>query len=347
MSEIEVMSSIEAGRVNFLRLIELLKLENRAMTPSEILEMLNRRDGRLSGDKVVQEIKDIRTVKSYIETLGKIYDQNKVLVMDKKFNTLKVRMGGSLGFSKSEVWMLIDLIYSLKYIDEKDRCKLVDTLISISGLPEIEFRNKLKKTEDEYDINSDESKSDFFKNIEVIYRARYGYSTVKKLKYKIEGSTRVVTPVLTVARNGSYYLICHFFDYSNLAYQRIELMKDVEIIENEISQIKATEEEIDNVKKALKCFAGDISGVMLRCNKSILTYIKDDFGENIEIDEDDDLEDYVIVTLNKVSREGIKIWAKCFLNDVTILEPIELAEELKIDLEESLKRYSSYLKENS
>lgn len=297
-------------------LLEILKEysdEENIMTMKDIITKM----GQLYGLKP-----DRRTIYSAIGILGDIgydvsmYDENKIGYYLR-----------SRDIERSEVLLLSDAVYSFPFISAKQSKTLIDKLQKgLSRHQRKRYRHlKIVKPEKKTDNKQ------VFLNIEVLDEAislkkqvsftymKYGLD--KKMHPRREKSY-IVNPYQLVYTNEHYYLVCNLDGYPNTSMYRIERMKDIEILDNDLTLDCNSEDVIDN---AVYGFTGKPEIITMICDIVIIDDIIEKFGNDVLIDKIDDT--HFKATL-KASSFGVKFWALQYLPYAEVIEPKQLRDDI-------------------
>ncbi len=88
-------------------------------------------------------------------------------------------------------------------------------------------------------------------------------------------------------------------------------------------------------------YSDEAQKIKFRMKKTLLSELFDwfDAGDIRFSDEDD----YEVTVHIPCSPKSMKIWAKQFANEVTVLSPVSLAKEIEEDLQNALNKYKSTL----
>ena len=293
-------------------LLEILKEysdEENIMTMKDIITKM----GQLYGLKP-----DRRTIYSALGILGDIgydislYDENKIGYYLR-----------SRDIERSEVLLLSDAVYSFPFISAKQSETLIDKLQhSLSKHQRKRYRHLT--------IAKPEKKTDnkqVFLNIEVLDEAislkkqvsftymKYGLD--KKLHPRRE-KPYVVNPYQLVFTNEHYYLVCNLDGYPNASMYRVERMKDIEILDTDLTMECDSNEVID---KAVYGFTGEPEIITMICENVIIDDVIEKFGNDVLLDKVDDK--HFKATL-KASPNGVKFWALQYLPYAEVVEPQNL-----------------------
>lgn len=172
-------------------------------------------------------------------------------------------------FSFDEINQLIEGILFLRTMDEKNKEKLVQKLLTITSKnfpkhsPYINNLTKeLKKSINGVYENSRIDDKAVKENLKIITNAigkenvtgkkiTFNFCTYNRnheVEYLLndEGNPKeyIVSPYYVILYNGKYYLICSAFDYTNVSIYRIDLMKNIQIAKTILSDGKTKSEFI-------------------------------------------------------------------------------------------------------
>lgn len=239
---------------------------------------------------------------------------------------------------KSEIYLLMDAIFSLAYID-RDQC--TELLRKIGKI-----QSKYQRSVDKYISQPDfyrskrTSNKEVFLNIEVINEAidknkqiEFTYLTYgpdKKLVPKRKRPYKL-NAYRILADNKKYYLLGTTPGFTNILSFRLDFIKDIKILDEKRDDFR--EEELNRIiEKATHAFFGKPSFIKIRFKEEILNYVIDQFGTDIKIREDGDY--YLGEFL--APEKGIEYWALQFLPYVEVLEPKSLRESIIESLKENL-----------
>ncbi len=253
--------------------------------------------------------------------------------------------------SDSEIRLLIDSLMFSKSIPYFECKELVEKLKSLSS---IHFNSHVSYTSGMTDDRTDNRQ--LFLNIEILSEAidkkkkvsfNYTeYKTDKKLhiKTRTDGSSEyVVSPYQMASKEGKYYLICNFDKYNDISNYRIDRIMNVKILDEAVKPFEKLEGangqrlDLDKyINERIYMFADEGTRVKFRINKPMISDIIDVFGKNVTFSDED--ESGVTVT-TYTNKAAMKQFAKSFAPDVIVLEPKDLAEEIKTDLQKAVEKY--------
>ncbi|MBR3299691.1 MAG: WYL domain-containing protein [Clostridia bacterium] len=265
---------------------------------------------------------DRRTVYSSMDTLTKLGFEISEYDKKRQGYYLMTRL-----FEPSEIRLMMDAVYSQKSIPQKQTVDLIEKLQSVLSIHQRKHYKHLFSAEGE---KKTQNRSVFFNidsldaaiakkvKVDFIYN-QYG---LDKRLHPRRKERYTVSPYGMVCDNQNYYLLCIKEGKSDLSYYRIDLMKDIRILETPID-FPASKVDISTARKTVYAFAGKPVDIKLRCKNSVIGGVIDEFGTGIRIAADD--EEHFIASI-KAAPQGVLYWTMQYLTDVEILEPQSMRE---------------------
>lgn len=314
--------------------------------------------------KILQEYTDqnhFLTQAEIIKKLYSIYDmecerkavsQNINSLIDIGYDIVKMPKGGyylsEREFEPSEITFLIDAVFSSKVISGKQTKDLVEKLSNFLSKHQRKRYKYLYKAED---ISKNLNKQVFY-NIDVINQAieenkqikfiynKYGIN--KKFIPRQNGKKYLVNPYFMINNNGKYYLVCNYDYFNEIANYKMELITNIEIIDSPIKPITMLENcknGIDIAKyinENVYMFGGETITAKVKLEDDYaVNDIIDWFGKNVFISE---INGSIIATV-KSNKKALFYWCLQYSNNVELLEPIELRNQLKEMIEKIRNKY--------
>lgn len=260
---------------------------------------------------------DRRTVYSSIETLKKLGVEVSEYDKSRQGYYLMTRL-----FEPSEIRLMMDAVYSQKSIPQKQTSDLIDKLQSVLSIHQRKNYRHLFSAESEKKtqnravfFNIDSLDSAIAKRVKVdfIYN-QYG---LDKRLHPRRKERYVVSPYSMVCNNQNYYLLCIKEGKTDLSYYRIDLMKDIRVLDKPID-FPASKVDINTARKTVYAFAGKPVDIRLRCKNTAIGGVVDEFGTGIRISSDGP--EHFIATI-KAAPQGVLYWTMQYLTEVEILQP--------------------------
>lgn len=297
-------------------LLEVLKEysdEENIMTMKDILTKMNILYG-LKPDR-----RTVYSAMSLLNDLGydiSLYDENK------EGYYLRSR-----DIESSEILLLCDAVYSFPFISARQSEQLIKKLQSQVSVHKRKRYRHLKLVNRERKTDNKQ----VFLNIEELDEA---ISLKKKvsftyLKYDL-GKNLIprrerkytVNPYQMVYMNEHYYLVCNYCGYNDTSFYKIDRMRDIEILQEDIDRPLESNKEIEN---AIYAFAGEPEEVIMHCSKYVIDDVIDKFGASVSLTNKDD---ETFVARVKVSPKGMKYWAMQYMQYVEVIQPQWLRNEI-------------------
>ena len=313
-------------RANAICLLQILKEysdENHILSMREII-------GKLSA--LYDMELDRRTVYSAIDLLCNLGYDISVYDENKKGYYLRSRE-----FEAAEVRLLMDAVYSFDYIPAKQTQYLIQKLQGFLSVHERKQYKNLTVVRQERKTQN----AEVFLNIELLDEAISKKQKVSftYLEYGLDKQLHprrekpyIVSPYGMVCENEHYYLINIKDGFSTPSLYRIDLMRDISLL-NEPVAIDAKNACLDSVQKVTYAFVGKQEEIKLRCENFTLRYVLDRFGTDVRIT---DNHDGTFTASFSASPNGVKFWALQYLPYIEVLSPQSLRDSI-IDSSKSNK----------
>lgn len=304
----------KANTICLLKILEKYSDEDHLMSMHDII-------GKFADDYGMKI--DRRTVYSSIQTLQLLGYEISEYDKRRQGYYLMSRL-----FEPSEIRLMMDAVYSQKSIPQKQTADLIEKLQSICSVHQRKNFKHLFSAESEKKtqnrsvfFNIDSLDSAIAKKVKVdfIYME---YGLDKRLRPRRK-ERYVVSPYSMVCDNQNYYLLCIKEGKSELSYYRIDLMKDIRVLEAPID-FPASKVDINTARKTVYAFAGKPVDIVLRCKNSAIGGIIDEFGSGVRISSDD--QEHFLARI-KAAPQGVLYWTMQYLTDVEVLEPQSMREQ--------------------
>lgn len=255
-------------------------------------------------------------------------------------------------FTDGELRLLIDSLLFSKHIPYSQCKELVGKL---EGLSNIYFSSRIKHIARMPDDKANNKQ--IFLNIELLDEAislsrkvsfhYLEYGTDKKLHKKMrpDGTVReyIISPYQMAAKEGKYYLICNYDKYDDISNYRIDRIADIKILDEQAKPFEKlkwsngrTLDLVEYMRAHPYMCSSENVHVKFRISRAMISDIIDMFGSDVRFSDEDESG----VTVSTVTNEmAVEQFAKNFSPNVVVLEPRELRNRLKDNLEKSLKFY--------
>ncbi len=255
-------------------------------------------------------------------------------------------------FSDAELRLLIDSLLFSKHIPNSQCKELAGKLESLS--------NDYFKSHVKHIRNLPENlpaNRELFLTIEVLdeaiskrHQVTFFYSNydVDKKLHPRRGKDGkeweyLINPYQMVATNGKYYLICNYDRYDNVVNFRLDRITGIKLLDTPVKpmkEVRGLENGLDlpkHMAEHIYMFSGDSIKVSFRAKRYLVNDVIDWFGKDVKFT--DITEDEMSVSV-QVNEEAMKLWAMQYALHVKILSPQSMRDEIKNNLEMSLKKYA-------
>ncbi len=306
-----------------------------------ILEQYSDKDHILNSTKMIELLKkeydfeiDRKSIRNNVSCLKELnYDISDFEENGKGYFLVERK------FEPSEVTMLIDAIASSKFIPTKETNELIEKLQSLQS----KYSQKIVKDVGIHKSNTKTLNKDIFLNLEIIQEAiiskkkvAFKYCTYDFNKNLVPRHEEkyVRSPYSITCANENYYLICNYEKFEELSNYRIDLIKDIEILNESAKPLPLNYNLENHINKSIYMYRGKSQKIRLLCNNYILKDVIEKFGDNVSLKKQDD--NQFIATID-VNITGVEFWIMQYLKYCKVLEPKELKDSIKENLENYLK----------
>ena len=354
--EVTDMAGIQPKKMLILNILEILKKytnENNPMTQAQICEKLQSEYGMTVDRKAIKRnLADLMEagypVRSSHEQVRSVQNketgekEESVAYSDFYYEHL---------FTEGELRLLMDGVLFSKGISHrqgKDLLRKLDSLADdsfhyrtghIHSLPDNQPENRQLF----YVLETLDEAIGKRKKVEFTYN---NYGMDKKMHPGTDANgqvkRQVINPYQLIANNGRFYLICNNEKYDTIAYYRVDRITDIRILPAAVKPLR----DLPGGKNGLNLpshlaehlymFPGKSKRVTFRAKKYLLNDLIDWFGNDIEFTQE--TEDEVIASV-RVNLNAMRLWALQYALHVRMLEPAELAEQVKKDILKAFELY--------
>lgn len=243
-------------------------------------------------------------------------------------------------FDEAEVLLLCNALHASHFISKQQSDSLINKLLATqSRYQQKEFRDavylpNLRKTEN----------TTLFESIRTIAKANrnghrisftYMHYTADKKLVPSPNNPHIADPRFIVYNDERAYLIATTDTHTGFRHYRIDRMCNVSEREEKSEPLPQDLDAYQYAENKLFMFGGEPIYVTLRANEAIIGQMIDLFGKSINFIPHGDRYDFTV----RAARRGILILAQQYLDQLEIVEPEDLREEIKKTLQEALQRY--------
>lgn len=184
------------------------------------------------------------------------------------------------------------------------------------------------------------------KNRKVSFKyTEYGTDKKRSAKKDVDGKDKIyiASPYQMATNEGKYYLICNNDKYDDVSNFRIDRIQNVEILDEIAKPYESLQWSNGNrldlatyMKEHIYMYSSDSVRVKFKVVHAMVSDVIDIFGKDVRFLDKD--EKFVTVS-SKTNEMAMLQFAKRHIPDVVILEPQNLRDKMKEELEKSLEEY--------
>ena len=315
-----------------------------------VLKKYSNEDHMLSATEIQRKVKEIydieidtRTIRRNINLLKYKLDYD-ISTREENGKGYYINRDPETDFEPGEIRAIIDNFSYANYIVPSIANEIIKKCKNMQNI----YENEKLKDYQIYSVNSKTENVEVIKNIEDISESIFQnkkikfeywkYAITNKLEKKIV-STPTVSPYAITYNKQEFYLIgikegeTKFYNY------RLDRMKNVQIL-NEDIKIKKKKSEIQEfAESSTEMFGGKKEEIEAICHIWLLVTIFETFGRNVTIEKipNDEKHFKLLVDTNTM---GFKMWAMRNIDLVEVIRPIHLREEMRKISKDAYERYS-------
>lgn len=314
-----------------------------------ILKKYSDEDHMLSVAEIQRKVKEIynveidpRTIRRNINLLKYKLDYD-ISTRDDNGKGYYINRDPETDFEPGEIRAIIDNFSYANYIVPSiakniiKKCKNIQTVYENEKIKDYRIYANNSKTENvEVIKNIEDISESIFKNKKIKFEY-WKYAITNKLE-KIIVSTPVVSPYAIVYSKQEFYLIGIKEGQSEFYNYRIDRIKNIEILEEDITIRKKKSEIQSFAESSTEMFGGKKEEIEAICHIWLLNTIFEIFGRNVTIEKlaNDDEHFKLLVDTNPL---GFKMWAMRNIDLVEVKKPISLRKEMQNIIKNAMKKY--------
>ena len=314
-----------------------------------ILKKYSDENHMLSTTEIQRKIKEIynvaidtRTIRRNINLLKYKLDYD-ISTRDDNGKGYYLNRDPETDFEPGEVRAIIDSFSYANYIVPSiakniiNKCKNIQTIYENDKIKDYQIYANDSKTENVEVIKNIEDISDSIYNRKKIKFEYWKYAITNKLEKKMV-STPTVSPFAIVYNKQEFYLIgikdgqTEFYNY------RIDRIKNIQTLDEEITIKKKKSEIQDFAESSIEMFGGKKEEVEAVCHIWLLDTVLETFGRNVTIEKisGDEKHFKLLVDTNPL---GFKMWAMRNIDLVEVKRPLSLRNEMIEVIKNAMKKY--------
>lgn len=315
-----------------------------------VLKKYSNEDHMLSAIEIQRKVKEIydveidpRTIRRNINLLKyKLgYD---ISTREENGKGYYINRDPETDFEPGEIRAIIDNFSYANYIVPSVAREIIKKCKNMQNI----YENEKLKDYQIYSVNSKTENVEVIKNIEDISESIFQnkkikfeywkYAITNKLEKKIV-SIPTVSPYAITYNKQEFYLIgikegeTKFYNY------RLDRMKNVQILNEDIKIKKKKSEIQDFAESSTEMFGGEKEEIEAICHIWLLDTIFETFGRNVTIEKMPKDEEHFKLLVD-TNTMGFKMWAMRNIDLVEVIRPIHLREEMRKIAKDAYERYS-------
>ena len=241
----------------------------------------------------------------------------------------------SRDFEVPELKLLVDAIQSSRFITTRKSRELIrklETLVSEHDAKlldrEVYVAGRIKNMNESIYYGIDSIHSALNNNHKIRFHYfRWNVRGEQELGHN--GDYYVVSPWALTWDNENYYLVAYDEDRNQLRHYRVDKMKDISELDEKRAGASLFKEQDKAVytEKRFNMFNGEVKRVKLKCKNHLSNVIVDHFGLEERMRPLD--ENHFTVNVDVAVSPHFLGWLVALGDDVEILEPTDVVEEMK------------------
>ena len=314
-----------------------------------VLKKYSNEDHMLSAIEIQRKVKEIydveidpRTIRRNINLLKYKLDYD-ISTREENGKGYYINRDPETDFEPGEIRAIIDNFSYANYIVPSVAKEIIKKCKNMQNI----YENEKLKDYQIYSVNSKTENAEVIKNIEDISESIFQnkkirfeywkYAITNKLEKKIVSTPRV-SPYAITYNKQEFYLIgikegeTKFYNY------RLDRMKNVQILNEDIKIKKKKSEIQDFAESSTEMFGGEKEEIEAICHIWLLDTIFETFGRNVTIEKIPNDEEYFKLLVD-TNTMGFKMWAMRNIDLVEVKRPITLRNEMQEVVKNAMKKY--------
>ena len=314
-----------------------------------VLKKYSDEEHMLSSIEIQRKVKEIydvlidpRTIRRNINLLKYKLDYD-ISTREENGKGYYINRDPETDFESGEIRAIIDNFSYANYIVPSVAKEIIKKCKNMQNI----YENEKLKDYQIYSVNSKTENAEVIKNIEDISESIFQnkkikfeywkYAITNKLEKKIV-STPTVSPYAIIYNKQEFYLIgikegeTKFYNY------RLDRMKNVQILNEDIKIKKKKSEIQDFAESSTEMFGGEKEEIEAICHIWLLDTIFETFGRNVTIEKIPNDEEYFKLLVD-TNTMGFKMWAMRNIDLVEVKRPITLRNEMQEVVKNAMKKY--------
>ena len=314
-----------------------------------VLKKYSDEDHMLSATEIRRKVKEIydveidpRTIRRNINLLKYKLDYD-ISTREENGKGYYINRDPETDFEPGEIRAIIDNFSYANYIVPSIAKEIIKKCKNMQNI----YENEKLKDYQIYSVNSKTENAEVIKNIEDISESIFQnkkikfeywkYAITNKLEKKIV-STPTVSPYAIIYNKQEFYLIGKKEGKTKFYNYRLDRMKNVQILNEDIKIKKKKSEIQDFAESSTEMFGGEKEEIEAICHIWLLDTIFETFGRNVTIEKIPNDEEYFKLLVD-TNTMGFKMWAMRNIDLVEVKRPITLRNEMQEVVKNAMKKY--------
>ena len=251
-------------------------------------------------------------------------------------------LASASNFERYELKLLIDAVYSSRYLTEKKSRELIEKLCQLCNAQDgkllkrnILVSGRVKSMNESIYYNVDSIQEAITQNKQIRFRY-FDWDLGGKRRYREK--EYLASPYGLCQDNENCYLLA-YSDRHGITPYRVDRMAEIHILdESRIPCPELTGKALnDHANRLFQMFAGDFATVKLQFHKELLNVAIDRFGKDIMLIPDGD--DYFNFTVQVAVSPMFLSWIIGFGNKAKILYPQSVIDQCKQMCSDAMQQY--------
>ena len=314
-----------------------------------ILKKYSDEEHMLSAAEIQRKVNEIygveidpRTIRRNINLLKYKLDYD-ISTRDENGKGYYINRDPETDFEPGEVRAIIDNFSYANYIVPSiakniiKKCKNIQTIYENEKIKDYQIYANDSKTENAEVIKNIEDISEsIFKHKKIKFEY-WKYAITNKLEKTIV-STPTVSPFAMIYNKQEFYLIGIKEGLTDFYNYRIDRIKNIQILKDNITIKKKKSEIQDFAESSTEMFGGKKEEIEAVCHIWLLDAIIDIFGRNVTIKKISNDEEHfkLLVDTNTL---GFKMWAMRNIDLVEVKRPLKLRKEMQNVIKNAMEKY--------
>lgn len=324
----------------FINVMSQYSDENVSLSTSDINSLMKKEINKFTKEEIDITL-DRRTIYGYIEDMKNMgFDISRYSKEDKGYKLLGHRL------EEYEVKIITDAIAASRFVTKNKTKELINKISKFRAeytkkeiYRNIFIDNRSKSKNEEIFINIDKINNAIKNKKKISFNySEYNYKKelVARVNSNNENRRYIASPISIILKNENYYLILLDNKHDDLSNYRIDRMKSIEVLDEEVRDIKKIKEYKNGFnpvlysKKSFKMFPGAESEIYIKFNENLLNFMIDSFGEDIDIKKGEEGK-YIGKFTAKVGK-GLVRWILQLGHDGEVIYPNELKDLIKKEI---------------